>query len=54
MVSTITVLNPIVYYKNRSNLALVILIHGFYDTVGLAPIYFNKERVFSEWILQMI
>ena len=43
-----------IFAKNRDNLILVILIHGFYDTIGLTLIYLNKDRIFFDWIQQML
>lgn len=39
-----------IFYKNRNNLILSILTHGFYDMIGLALIYLGKERFFVDWI----
>jgi len=38
------------FYKNRTNLVLVMLTHGFYDAIGITLIYLNKERIISDWI----
>lgn len=43
-----------IYYKNRNNLALAALVHGFYDTIGLTLIYLNKDGIFSDWILGLM
>ena len=42
------------YYKNRTNLALLVFAHGFYDTIGLTLIYLNKDRTFYDWAVEMI
>ena len=42
------------FYKNRTNLALLVFTHGFYDTIGLTLIYFNRDRIFYDWILNLI
>lgn len=42
----------IIFYKNRNNLALAALVHGFYDTIGLTLIYLNKDGMFSDWLLK--
>lgn len=44
----------LIFYKNRKNLLLLVLIHGFSDTIGLTLIYLNKDHLISEWILQML
>jgi len=43
-----------IFYKNRTNLALLVFAHGFYDTIGLTLIYLEKDRIFYEWVLNMI
>ncbi len=47
-------LDALIFYKNRNNLALVVLVHGLYDSIGITLIYLNKERVFYDWIVGMI
>ena len=42
------------FYKNRTNLALLVFAHGFYDTIGLTLIYINKDRIFYDWALNLI
>lgn len=42
------------FYKNRTNLALLVFAHGFYDTIGLTLIYLNKDRIFYDWALSLI
>lgn len=41
------------FYKNRNNLLLLVLVHGFSDTIGLTIIYLNKDHLFSEWVKQI-
>jgi len=43
----------LLFNKNRKNLLLLVLIHGFGDTIGLTLIYLNKESFISEWIQQL-
>lgn len=43
-----------IYYWNRNNLAIAVLVHGFYDTIGLTLIYLNKENTFYNWILKFL
>jgi membrane protease YdiL (CAAX protease family) len=43
----------LIFNKNRNNLLLLILIHGFSDTIGLTLIYLNKDSLISEWIQQL-
>ena len=42
------------FYRYRTNLALLVFAHGFYDTIGLALIYSNKDRLFYDWALKLI
>jgi len=44
----------LLFYKNRGNLVLAVLVHGFYDMIGLTLIYLNKERIFFDWVQQML
>jgi membrane protease YdiL (CAAX protease family) len=39
-----------IFYKNRNNLVLAMLTHGFYDMIGITLIYMSKETFFSNWI----
>ena len=42
------------FIKNRTNLLLPILVHGFYDMIGLTMIYYSQERIFSDWVLGLL
>jgi membrane protease YdiL (CAAX protease family) len=42
------------FYKNRTNLALLVFTHGFYDTIGLTLIYLNKDRIFYDWAVKLL
>ena len=42
------------FYKNRTNLALLVFAHGFYHTIGLTLIYLNKDRMFYDWALKLL
>lgn len=42
------------FYKNRTNLALVVFAHGFYDTIGLTLIYLEKDRVLYEFASNLL
>ena len=44
----------LIFFKNRTNLALLVFVHGFYDTIGLTLIYLEKDRIFYEWALNLI
>lgn len=44
----------LLFNKNRQNLLLLVLVHGFSDTIGLTLIYLNKEVFIFEWIQQLI
>ena len=42
------------FYRNRENLILLVLAHGFYDTIGLTLISFNKDDTFYDLALSLI
>lgn len=44
----------LIFFKNKKNLLSPILIHGFYDTIGVTLIYLNEERIVTEWIQQLL
>ena len=44
----------LIFYRNRNNLTLAILTHGFYDMIGITLIYLNQERVIINWIQQFL
>jgi len=37
------------FYKNRKNLVLIVLVHGFYDMIGLTLLYLDKYTIFYDW-----
>jgi len=41
------------FYRNRSNLAVGILTHGIYDTYGVLLIYFEKELVLKNIMIEI-
>ncbi len=41
------------FYRYRTNLALLVFAHGFYDTIGLTLIYLNQDRIFYDWALNL-
>lgn len=42
------------FYKYKTNLALLVFAHGFYDTIGLFLIYLNQDRIFYNYVLKLI
>ena len=42
------------FYKNRTNLTLLVFAHGFYDTIGLTLIYLNEDRIFFDLVSQLM
>ena len=44
----------LIFNKNRNNLVLLILIHGFYDSIGVTMIFLNSDFGISEWALNLI
>ncbi|WP_394748972.1 CPBP family intramembrane glutamic endopeptidase [Spongiimicrobium salis] len=43
-----------IFYKDRGNLIATILIHGFYDTIGLTLLYFSQERMIYDWVVGLL
>ena len=46
--------SALIFYKNRTNLTLLILIHGFYDSIGITLIYLNKDQVIYDWMMTIV
>ncbi len=44
----------VLYYKNKHNLLLLVLIHGFYDSIWITLIYLNKDVMLNEWFQQVL
>ncbi len=44
----------LLFYKNRNNLVLAMLTHGFYDMIGITLIFYEKESMFSDWLFRYI
>lgn len=42
------------FYKNRTNLVLLILMHGFYDSIGLTLIYLNQDKIFFNFVSKLL
>ena len=40
----------IIFFKNKNNLISPILIHGFYDSIGVTLLYLNQDRIFYNWV----
>nr|WP_321234146.1 CPBP family intramembrane glutamic endopeptidase [uncultured Psychroserpens sp.] len=49
----ISIFYSIIFFKNRTNLMLVIFTHGFYDMIALTLIYLDLDIVINEWIKQL-
>jgi len=52
-ITFLALISSIIFYRNRENLGLLILIHGFHDTVGLTFLYLDKPNPIAEWLLQV-
>ena len=50
----ISLIISLIYYKNRKNLGLFILIHGLIDTYGLTLLYLDIQDPLGELIQQML
>ncbi|MGB5693952.1 MAG: CPBP family intramembrane glutamic endopeptidase, partial [Flavobacteriaceae bacterium] len=44
----------IIFYKNRKNLVLAMLTHGFYDMIGITLIFLDKDRYLIDLIQNAI
>lgn len=44
----------VLYYKNKTNLLLLVLIHGIYDSIWITLIYLNKDYLVNEWFQQLL
>ena len=44
----------LIFYNNRENLILAMLVHGFYDMIGITLIFLNRETLFLDWIQEYI
>jgi len=42
-----------IFNRNRDNLLLLVLIHGFGDSIGITLLYLNKDHVISELVQQL-
>ena len=43
----------LIFNKNRNNLLLLVLIHGFYDSIGITLIFLDTDFGISEWVQQL-
>jgi len=41
------------FAKNKNNLLLLVLIHGFYDSIGITLLFLNTDFGISNWLQQM-
>lgn len=41
------------FCRNRTNLALLVFMHGFYDSIGLTLIFLDHDRVFFHWVSKL-
>lgn len=44
----------LIFLRHRTNLTLVMLTHGFYDTIGIGLLYAGRERSLVEWVRSLI
>lgn len=43
----------LLFTKHKTNLLLLVLIHGFYDSIGVTLIFLNMDEVLFDWIEQL-
>lgn len=53
-VSLSSAISFLIFSQNRTNLALLVFAHGFYDSIGLTLIHLNKDRFFYDMISNII
>lgn len=51
--SIVGLILALAFYRNRSNLVVGILTHGIYDTYGILLIYFEKELVIKNIMIEI-
>lgn len=42
----------LIFNRNRNNLLLLVLIHGFYDSIGITLIFLDTDFGISDWVQQ--
>lgn len=42
-----------IFFKKRNKLLLLVFVHGFYDSIGITLLYFNKDQIIAEWVQGM-
>jgi membrane protease YdiL (CAAX protease family) len=43
-----------IFMANRKNLILLMLIHGFYDMIGITMIFLNADKSFAQWVQNIL
>ncbi len=46
----ISLINSMIFFWNRDNLGLLILMHGIHDTIGVTCLYLDVENPITAWI----
>jgi membrane protease YdiL (CAAX protease family) len=42
------------FVRNRTNLFLIVLMHGFYDSIGLTLIFLDRDRIFFDLVSKLV
>jgi membrane protease YdiL (CAAX protease family) len=50
----VAIIFGVIFYKNQHNLWVGILAHGIYDVFGITMIFFDKERLITNWVQENI
>jgi membrane protease YdiL (CAAX protease family) len=50
----VAIIFGVIFYRNPKNLWVGILTHGIYDVFGITMIFFDKERVITNWAQENI
>jgi membrane protease YdiL (CAAX protease family) len=52
--SFVSLLLGLIFSFNRNNLMLLVLIHGFYDTIAITLIFLGKASLITDYIIDLI
>lgn len=50
----VAILFGVIFFRNRQNLWVAILTHGFYDVFGITLIFLDEERLITDWVMENI
>jgi len=53
-ITFLTLITSTIFYFKRDDLGLLILMHGFHDTIGLTFLYLDKENPIGDWLINIL